>query len=78
VIASEIKLYDILRTRLGEKEAEAFMQVLDETVEKKVELAKSNLATKEDLQQTKVDLIKWVFAFWITLMIMIAGLYIKK
>ncbi len=78
MIASEIKLYDILRTRLGEKEAEAFMQVLDETVEKKVELAKSNLATKEDLQQTKVDLIKWVFAFWITLMIMIAGLYIKK
>ena len=78
MIASEIKLYDIFRTRLGDKETEAFMQVLDETVEKKVELAKSNLATKEDLNQTKVDLIKWVFAFWITLMIMIAGLYIKK
>ena len=78
MIASEIKLYDILRTRLGDKEAEAFMQVLDETVEKKVELAKSNLATKEDMNQTKVDLIKWVFAFWLTLMIMIAGLYIKE
>jgi hypothetical protein len=78
MIASEIKLYDILRAKLGDKEAEAFMQVLDETVEKKVELIKNNLATKEDLHQTKVDLIKWVFAFWVTLMLMIAGLYIRK
>jgi hypothetical protein len=45
---------------------------------KKVDSAKSTLATKEDLHQAKVDLIKWVFAFWITTIIMIAGLYIRR
>ena len=53
------------------------MEVLEETVQRKVDFAKTNLATKEDLQQIKIDLIKWVFAFWVTLMLMIAGLYIK-
>ena len=70
--------YEILRNKLGEKEVETFLEVLEETVQKKVDSAKSTLATKEDLHQTKVDLIKWVFAFWITTIIMLAGLYIKK
>lgn len=76
--ASELKLYDLLKNKLGEKEAGTFMEVWDETVQKKVDLVKSNLATKEDLHQTKSDLIKWVFAFWITLILLIAGLYIKN
>ena len=75
---SELKLCDLLRLKLGEKEAETFMTVLDETVQKKVDSVKSNLATKEDLHQTKIDLIKWFFAFWITLILLIAGLYIKQ
>ena len=75
---SELKLYELLRSKLGEKEAETFLEVLEETVQKKVDSAKSQLATKDDLHQTKIELIKWVFAFWISLIIMIAGLYIKK
>jgi hypothetical protein len=75
---SELRLYDLLRNKLGEKEAETFMEVLEETVQKKIDLIRTNLATKEDLHQTKIELIKWVFAFWITLILMIAGLYIKK
>jgi hypothetical protein len=35
-------------------------------------------ATKDDLYSVKVDLIKWVFAFFVTLALMILGLYIKK
>ena len=35
-------------------------------------------ATKDDLSQHKFDLIKWVFTFWISLAIMILGLYLKK
>ncbi len=76
--ASELKLYDILRNKFGDKEAETFMEALEQTVQKKVDAVKANLATKDDLNQTKIDLIKWVFAFWITLMIMIAGLYLKS
>ncbi|MCW3110630.1 MAG: hypothetical protein JWQ09_5136, partial [Segetibacter sp.] len=42
----------ILKNKLGEKEAETCMEVLEETVQRKVDLVKSNLATKEDLHQT--------------------------
>ncbi len=35
-------------------------------------------ATKEDLGILKVDMIKWVFAFFATLAIMVVGLYFKK
>lgn len=41
---SELKL-EILRNKLGEKEAETFLEVLEETVQKKVDSAKSTLAT---------------------------------
>ena len=35
-------------------------------------------ATKDNLSQQKFDLIKWIFTFWISLAIMILGLYLKK
>ena len=35
-------------------------------------------ATKEDLANTKVEIIRWVFAFFATLALMIVGLYLKK
>ena len=75
---SALKLYDLLKSKLGEKEAETFMEVLEEKVQLNVDTFKSSLATKEDFHQTKIDLIKWVFVFWISLMLMIAGLYLKK
>jgi len=43
-----------------------------------VEGKTQRLATKEDLANTKVDLIKWIFALWVTLALMIIGLYLKK
>lgn len=35
-------------------------------------------ATKDNFSQQKSDLIKWIFTFWISLAIMILGLYLKK
>ncbi|EGD33332.1 hypothetical protein HMPREF9071_2126 [Capnocytophaga sp. oral taxon 338 str. F0234] len=35
------------------------------------------LATKEDLVQTKLDLIKWLVSLFVTLALMIIGLYLK-
>jgi hypothetical protein len=54
-----------------------------------VENKSQTLATKEDLareisrldlriSESKVDLIKWMFAFWVTLVLMLIGLYLKK
>jgi hypothetical protein len=35
-------------------------------------------ATKDNLAQTKMDLIKWMFTFWASIVLMLLGLYLKK
>ena len=37
----------------------------------------SNIATKKDLAETKVNIIKWVVGIFIALAMMIIGLYLK-
>ena len=78
MIVSEIKLYELLKAKLGEKEAEAFVEILEKKVDRKFEDAKLTIATKEDLANTKVDLIKWMVGFWIAQMAAIIGLYLNK
>jgi hypothetical protein len=85
MIVSEIKLYELLKAKMGEKEAEAFVQILDTKVDQKFDEAKQVLATKEDIArldlkiaETKVDLIKWMVGFWIAQMAAIIGLYMNK
>ena len=73
MIVSEIKLYELLKAKLGEKEAEAFVHILEKKVDDKFEDAKQTLATKEDLANTKVDLIKWMVALWLGLFIALVG-----
>jgi len=36
------------------------------------------LATKEDLANTKAEMIKWFFAFFMALALMVLGLYFRK
>ncbi len=78
MIVSEIKLFEMLKARLGQQEAEAFVEILENKVDRKFEEAKQTLATKEDLANTKVDLIKWMVGFWIAQMAAIIGLYLNK
>ena len=78
MIVSDIKLYELLKAKLGEKEAEAFVEILEKKVDHKFEDAKQLIATKEDLANTKVDLIKWMVGFWIAQMAAIIGLYLNK
>lgn len=35
-------------------------------------------ATKDNLAQTKLDLVKWMFTFWASLVVILLGLYFKK
>jgi hypothetical protein len=85
MIVSEIKLYELLKAKLGEKEAEAFVHILEKKVDDKFDDAKQTIATKEDLArvegrletkiaETKAELIKWMFIFWIGQITVIAGL----
>jgi hypothetical protein len=85
MIVSEIKLFELLKARIGEKEAEAFVQILETRVDKKFDEAKNYLATKEDLvrlegkletkiAETKAELIKWMFIFWIGTVSVLSGI----
>jgi len=93
---SEIDLYELLKGKLGEKEAKAVVGHIAIVVNNKYEEKKGGLvtiedksklltkddaykifATKEDLANVKVDIIRWIFAFWITLTLAIVGLYFK-
>jgi len=81
MIVSEIKLYELLKAKLGDQEDEAFITILDTKVDKKFDEAKQLIATKENLADTKTDIIKWMFIFWIGQLasfIAIAKFFINK
>ena len=67
------QLYQLLSKKLNQETAEALTTYISEYVTKNV----IELATKEDLAQTKLDLIKWLVSLFVTLALMIIGLYLK-
>ena len=84
IAISNIELYNLLRAKLGEKEAQAVTSYIDTTVADKFIAEKQYLATKEDIAivrkeivDAKNDTLKWTFGFFITLVLMILGLYFK-
>ncbi len=62
---STIEMYNILKGKLGENEAKSLKEYVESKVERTFEKEKDVLATKEDLANTKSDIIKWMFIFWI-------------
>lgn len=69
---AEIELYEILKSKLGDKEAKTLVEYIEAKVSKELEEKKDILATKQDianleikLEKTKSDIIKWMFLFWI-------------
>ena len=62
---AEIELYEILKTKLGEKEAKTLVEYIEAKVDKKLDEKQNILATKVDLANLKADIIKWMFLFWI-------------
>ena len=82
LVISEIKLYELLKAKIGEKEAEAFIEILEQKVENKLQEKTNVFATKEDLvkvegkllstiSEAKVDIIKWLIATAITIVALI-------
>jgi hypothetical protein len=87
IAISEIKIYDILTNKFKLKDTDAKEIIAEivianekidvkvtEKIEDRFKSLKEIFLTKDD----KVDMIKWMFAFWVTLILMIIGLYIKK
>ena len=89
ITTTDIQLYQILRQKMGEKEAEALVSFVDSKIKENNQSNLRTLVTKEDLAreigdvkvkmaETKSDIIRWVFAFFVTLMLAIIGLYFKS
>lgn len=60
-----IDLYNILKSKIGEKEAKTLVEFVELKVETKFNEHMDELATKKDLFQVKADMIKWMFIFWV-------------
>jgi len=74
-----LEIYDILRgIGLEEEKARKFVDYVEETGQTRIEKEIKNLATKEDLVReiatTKVDIIKWMFIFWVGQVAVISGI----
>lgn len=87
------KLYDILRTdfKLTETKAKEFTEVIQDIVAKqskdeavsykselREDLTKLEMRLELKIEQTKSELLKWFIGMFVTLALMIIGLYIKK
>lgn len=79
-----LKVYELFKKRFSEDEATTIIEYLEKKadrkfVEKKDVLAKEDIsALRSEMKEQKSDILKWVFAFFMTLALMIAGLYLKK
>ena len=82
---SDIQLFQILKQKIGETEAEALVSFVDGKIKDNNEANLNILSTKQDLLQLEIrlkdkmtDQFKWVIGVFLTLAIMIIGLYLKK
>ncbi len=74
---SEIDLYDILSEKLGREQAKALAEYVELKAEKHLNDKTRVFATKEDLANAKVDIIRRVFGFFTVLILAVIGLYFK-
>jgi hypothetical protein len=87
---TEIKPYDFLRKdlKLDDNRAKIFTEILYESIKSNTmrintqykseiqsDLQKMEMQLRAEIKDTKTDMIKWFFAFFVTLVIMILGLY---
>ncbi|WP_262246206.1 hypothetical protein [Parapedobacter soli] len=59
------KLYSLLSNKLGRESAENLTTYIEEKIKDEVGDKTKILATKADLAETKSEVIKWMFIFWI-------------
>lgn len=59
------KLYDLLSEKVGKETAENLTTFIESKIKEEVSDSSKTLATKEQLAETKADIIKWMFIFWI-------------
>lgn len=92
ITTTGIQLYEILKQKLGSKEAEALVGFVDARIKESNEQNIKSLATKEDIyalkedmtelklkiSDTRTDVARWMFAIFITLVLAVMGFYVRK
>ena len=63
MIVSEITLYNTLKLKLGEREAQVVVEGIKGAAKEEFHNRKATLATKEDLAKMETRMIKWMFLF---------------
>ena len=66
ITVSDIQLFNTLKKKLGEQEAEQFVSLVKSEMKEELQTKAQHLATKEDLAKTESKLILWAFVFWAT------------
>lgn len=75
--AQSLQIYEVLGKHFGNTEdAKIVVTEIEQIIEKKLTEKSDVFASKKDLAETKVDLIKWMVGFWMTQMAAIIGLYL--
>ena len=79
----ELKVYEILKSRFSKKET--FIEYFEAKTTSKIEENKDVFLTKEDkndliekMNKDKIDLIKWMFGFWVTIILMLLANWFLK
>lgn len=73
MVVSEIRLYELLKAKLGSAEAEAFVELLDSKVETKFEEKQDVLATKADISNLRAELLRTIYLVSVGQLIAIVG-----
>lgn len=66
ITVSDIQLFNTLKKKLGEQEAEQLVTFVKSEIETELQSQTQHLATKEDLAKTESKLILGAFVFWAT------------
>ncbi|TZF83667.1 hypothetical protein FW774_09335 [Pedobacter sp. BS3] len=71
------QLYTLLSEKVGKETAESLTTYIEAKIEHSVVDKTQHLASKADLANAKTDMIKWFVGLFLTLALMIIGLYLK-
>lgn len=69
------ELYSLLTEKVGKETAQSLTSYIEQKIDKEVEHSTRHLATREDLEKGFKDQSRWMLGVFITLSLMILGLY---
>lgn len=72
MLVSEIELFEALSNHIGKEKARLIVNYMEFKMDKRLEEKTNLFLTKQD----KVDIIKWMFAFWIGAIGVLSGIIV--